>query len=171
MMTFPTALDPLSLSLEERWMWADIQSHTDASVRKALRDLLPVSPWANVDLFIRHSLSHEFPAIEALWHSPTQFDQDWTFFRAAHLLGVPYERTILARLEIMDTLTRHAGWFLFHKDCCILCERPTTISIEPFSENSGGPTAYRLHQANGPAMEFRDGWPLYAWHGQTSAHP
>jgi len=28
-----------------------------------------------------------------------------------------------------------------------------------------GESIYRLHRGDGPAMLFRDGWPVYAWHG------
>jgi len=77
--------DPMGFSLEkslgtaddERWMRADIKSHTDESVRKALLDLLPVSLWAKVDQLVSNLLFHEF-RFETPWHYPTQLDREST---------------------------------------------------------------------------------------------
>jgi hypothetical protein len=51
---------------------------------------------------------------------------------------------------------KHAGWFLPFEGVCFICERPETIQ----RDEQG-----RLHNPDGPAVKYRDGWGLYAVHG------
>ncbi len=54
------------------------------------------------------------------------------------------------------SLAAHVGWVLAHRDCCWLVERPSDIRRD---------TARRLHSADGPALQFADGWSGYFWKG------
>lgn len=49
-------------------------------------------------------------------------------------------------------------WWWPHTEFCVVCDRPKAI----FRDDNG-----RLHNPNGKAIEFRDGWGKYLWHGVT----
>lgn len=53
-------------------------------------------------------------------------------------------------------IAQSAGWWLPSRDICWISERPCRIQ---FDEHN------RLHRVDGPAIEYRDGWGAYSWHG------
>jgi hypothetical protein len=50
----------------------------------------------------------------------------------------------------------NVGWILPHRHICWLADRPNLFRSD---------TRDRLHSAAGPALQFRDGWSVYAWKG------
>lgn len=53
-------------------------------------------------------------------------------------------------------LAREAGWWWPYRDVALLSERPTALHRDE---------AGRLDRADGPALEYTDGFALYAWRG------
>jgi hypothetical protein len=89
----------------------------------------------------------------------------WTsFFREVcklELSGDLWERS-LAYEATMES----ACWWYAHRDFVIVSERPTVIHREitdPSRPRGWG--SHRLHSEDGPAVGFRDGWGVWAWHG------
>lgn len=71
------------------------------------------------------------------------------------VLNYPYSKK---RWEIFSGLAELCSWsFLFEKKC-VLCDRPRILSFD--SQN-------RLHGEGEPAIQFADGYSLYAYHGVT----
>jgi len=62
-----------------------------------------------------------------------------------------------ARLAPLSRLSAAAGWWWPFDRLCIITDRPLALSRD--AEN-------RLHCENGPAIKYRDGWGVYAWHGR-----
>ena len=61
--------------------------------------------------------------------------------------------------QLVYNLGEHTFWILPYEDKIIFCDRPTKLY---FNENK------RLHSLDGePAIEFLDGYQLYAWNGIT----
>ena len=60
------------------------------------------------------------------------------------------------KLEGLDIIAKNAGWFLPTPEICFISDRHSEIH----KDESG-----RLHNENGPAVLFRDGWALYRVHG------
>ncbi|MEV0968365.1 DUF6745 domain-containing protein [Microtetraspora glauca] len=60
------------------------------------------------------------------------------------------------RLETLVDATRRLGWWIPSGDGVILSERPTVLRRDELE---------RLHCATGPALSWRDGYALHAWHG------
>ena len=60
------------------------------------------------------------------------------------------------------TITRSCGWWWPQDDVCVIAERPSVLRTEPVPGEDGD---RRLHAADGPAVEYPDGWRVYAWHG------
>lgn len=63
---------------------------------------------------------------------------------------------LLAQLADLFTLRCGAFAYVFRHSSVFVCKNPTTIKVD--SQN-------RLHCNDGPAVEFADGYALYAWSG------
>ncbi|GAA1593869.1 DUF6745 domain-containing protein [Actinoplanes couchii] len=84
-----------------------------------------------------------------------QHDGTWLCtFEAADRL-VP-EAGLMHRLGGLAEVARQAGWWWAFEDAVVLTERPTLLA----RDNVG-----RLHRGEGAAMEFTDGYGLWAWRG------
>ena len=58
-------------------------------------------------------------------------------------------------LSGLSIAMRNSGWIVPYTRRCFLCERPHTLSLQEGL----------LHSASGPALQYPDGWTLYAWKG------
>ena len=91
-----------------------------------------------------------------------QFESRLAEFDVPRRLGlVTYDEQASERLDLMCTLTRSCGEWMAYEHICLITERPAEISAE-------APAAWgqlRLHCPDGPAITFRDGWSVHAWHG------
>ncbi|WP_067832563.1 pentapeptide repeat-containing protein [Actinomadura kijaniata] len=63
-----------------------------------------------------------------------------------------------------DLVGSCGGWWPFER-VCVVSERPVEVHVESWHER--GEADVRLHRRDGPAMRYRDGWCLYALHGQV----
>ncbi len=99
---------------------------------------------------VREGLDND--GISALWCSFTAFA---TFFRDQCGWG---DTKILEKLKINEDLVSSVGWTWWNKSILALSDRPKSIR----RDDRGS-----LHCANGPSIEYRDGWALYHWHGQA----
>lgn len=86
-----------------------------------------------------------------------QHDTPWIAHYDAHrrIAGVDFGSDA-AQLELWATLARSCGWWWPREDVCVIAERPTSVHTEP---------DLRLHCPDGPAVTFRDGEKVHAWHG------
>lgn len=70
--------------------------------------------------------------------------------------------------EVLQNLIEDCGWMIPYKRLCIVCDRPRILKFD--SDD-------RLHAEGEPAVQFTDGFCLYAYHGVTlsekygSVHP
>jgi len=86
-----------------------------------------------------------------LWPAWTAW---WTFFTEVCGLEIDERpREILSEYKVMAT---QCGPYSLHPDFAMVSDRPVFIR-----RNAAG----RLHCSTGPAIEWRDGWNLYFWHG------
>ncbi|GAA0452633.1 hypothetical protein Ade02nite_00620 [Paractinoplanes deccanensis] len=84
-----------------------------------------------------------------------QHDGTWlATFEAADRLAP--DAGLMAGLAGLADVSRHAGWWWATERYAVLTERPTVVT----RDNVG-----RLHRGEGPAMEFPDGYGLWAWRG------
>ena len=54
-------------------------------------------------------------------------------------------------------VARNAGWWWCYRHFAIITDRPAVLRRDPLN---------RLHCADGPAVRYRDGWSIWAWHGR-----
>ena len=73
-----------------------------------------------------------------------------------------FRRTMRGKISGPDRLlpiiavAQNAGWWWPFANAVIVTDRPASISRD--AQN-------RLHCETGPALAYRDGWSIYAWHG------
>ncbi len=86
-----------------------------------------------------------------------QHDTHWIAHYDAHrrLAGVDFGSDT-AQLELWATLGRSCGWWWPREGVCVIADRPSSVHTEP---------ELRLHCPDGPAVTFRDGEEVHAWHG------
>jgi hypothetical protein len=94
-----------------------------------------------------------------------QHEAHWIAFYDVprHLGLVTYSDEVSARLDLWTALARSCGWWWPYGNVCVISERPALVKTETWDAARG---TVRLHSASGPAMRFRDGWPVYAWRGR-----
>jgi hypothetical protein len=56
----------------------------------------------------------------------------------------------------MQTAAQHCGWWWPFANAVIITERPRTLVHDAEG---------RLHREDGPALQYPDGWGIWAWHG------
>ncbi|WP_083957838.1 DUF6745 domain-containing protein [Herbidospora mongoliensis] len=64
-------------------------------------------------------------------------------------------------LDLWARVVRAGGWWLPYDRQCVVADRPKAVHTE-----SGRGDTVVVHNADGPAVVYRDGWPCYAWHGE-----
>lgn len=77
-----------------------------------------------------------------------------TFF--LDVCGLDLSEDMQTRARAYAATASSACWWWPHRDFVMVCDRPRLIQRD---------AAGRLHREDGPAVEFRDGWGVHAWHG------
>ena len=81
-------------------------------------------------------------------------DSKWLgFFDCIGKLG---HQDVIRPLQPLMDLARFCGWWAPYKNVCILQHRHTEVHFDDRG---------LLHNANSPAIIYRDGFSVYAWHG------
>ena len=57
---------------------------------------------------------------------------------------------------IFQSIVRYCGWIYPYDKVCIVCEKPIVLSAD---------SNHRLHAEGTPAVQFADGFSIYAYHG------
>jgi hypothetical protein len=57
---------------------------------------------------------------------------------------------------LYQQLVKHSGWIFTFKKICLVCDHPRILSFD---------NQQRLHAEGAPAIQFADGYSLYASHG------
>ena len=68
-----------------------------------------------------------------------------------------------AHQDLFATIARSCGPWWPYAQVCIMTERPAILRLEPTRLDGTG--AMRLHCPDGPALAWRDGLAMCAWHG------
>ncbi|MFN6478919.1 DUF6745 domain-containing protein [Nostoc sp. DedQUE07] len=58
--------------------------------------------------------------------------------------------------KIFQSLVQECGWIIEDSDFCVICDRPTKLLLD---------NQQRLHAEAEPAIEYADGFSVYAYHG------
>ena len=60
--------------------------------------------------------------------------------------------------EAYQSLVKDCGWIFPFENVCVVCDRPVKLSVD---------SEQRLHAEGEPALQYADGYSLYAYHGVT----
>jgi hypothetical protein len=122
----------------------------DEAVLRLGERALPILPMRFLDLFLRRRNRATFAG------------SGFSFQSAAWLGALQYLHDVCGLMRqtgpaagLWD-LAPHTSWIAPHERICWLVRRPTMICCD-----ANG----RLHAADGPALRFGDGIPVYAWKG------
>jgi hypothetical protein len=164
-----------SSSLEPRWRHSGssalARDHPEEALRTGVRltevldvgvlDPLRLSLRDGLMVPLRAKLSRGFNLIT--WHG--QHDAHWVaHFDIRRRLGMGrLGREVIAQLGLWAQLVRSCGWWWPLDEMCVLTERTSAVSVEVTPGNRHGEV--RLHNADGPAVLYPDGWGVHAWHG------
>ena len=119
-------------------VWDQVQAQVGAQVGDQVRDQVS----GQVDGKVRAQVG------SSLWG---QHDAGWlSWADAMTRIGVDCDARGLSQVA------RSAGWWWAGRDIAILTDRPDTLHRDAQG---------RLHCPTGPALRYRDGWSIYAWHG------
>ncbi len=72
-----------------------------------------------------------------------------------------YSPNDMRKLGYWVTLAQSCGWWWPKRIVCIISNRPERVVMEPTNQAR----SLRLHCEDGPALRYRDGWEVHAWHG------
>ena len=81
-------------------------------------------------------------------------DASWFSFYDFFLNAIGIEEC--AKLNPIFELALHTGWVSMYEDVVVFQDRPDTIKFDDRN---------LLHCEDGPAIHYRDGYSIYAWHG------
>jgi hypothetical protein len=128
-------------------VWAVVRGSVGVSVLDRVRDRVQARVWAVVWESVRDSVGAcGYGQLDATWLS--YFD----FFRT--VCGLTNETAPL--VPLMEQ-AQAAGWFLPHEHVCWVTERPQRLQRDKRG---------RLHSLSGPALQYPDGWSIYAIDGE-----
>jgi hypothetical protein len=123
---------------------------------------------------VRGQVLREFALSSQFWGS--QWWIGWiawsTYFR--DVCDLELAKDLWARVEPIEGAERTAWAWWPQKHYVVVCDRPSTINREQLAES--GWNSHRLHCDTGPAVQFRDGYAVWAIHGvrvteQIVMHP
>ncbi|MDU0291711.1 DUF6745 domain-containing protein [Saccharothrix longispora] len=105
--------------------------------------------------FVRAELGE---TVGLCWYG--QHEVDWIArFQVHRLLGdLPFTLEDSAELELWAVLARSCGWWWPREGRCVVSDRPVEVHLERGDDP-------RPHHDRGPAVLYRDGFALHAWHG------
>ena len=143
-------------------IWASVRASVEDSVWDSIRDSIRDSVRDSVGDSIRDSVGASVR--DSVWDSVGasvwdsgygQHDAGWLAFYDffSEVCGLKKETQKLSGLW---KVSQNAGWFLPHANICWISERHITLF-----RNSQG----RLHNENGMALSYPDGWGVYALNG------
>lgn len=101
------------------------------------------------DILEARDFQRHYPCFEPMSGAVACIWLDFCF----SVLQIPGDLTIW---EAWTSIATECGWIFADDDICLVCDRPRILSMD--SEN-------RLHAEGEPAMQFADGYSLYAYHG------
>jgi hypothetical protein len=129
----------------------------------SVRDSLPELPWPPPGKHV----SSCGPLPTQHWSLATgQYNDTVIEFEVPRRLGiVAYSAPDSEWLDLLCALARSCGWWWSFEGICFLTERPVIARVTR-SRNPAASRPLVPHCPDGPAIAFRDGWAVHAWHGR-----
>ena len=132
------------------------ESSLESSLGSSLESSLESSLWSSLESSLESSL---WSSLESSLYGQTS--SYWVAFYAfcRDVVGVQYDPQKSADLDLWVDVAKSCDWWWPYKGLVIVSERPKAVHWESDREQP------RLHCTDGPALLYRDGWPVYAIRG------
>jgi hypothetical protein len=135
-----------------------IRDNIGDNIGDNLWDNLRDNLWANLRDNIGANLGANLRAnlydFATLWGA---HDAGWiAFYDFPREIGIEYQSSDVARLSAIIAYAKTCGWLYAYPALALVSRRNSVLSRDERG---------RLHSAIGPAMAFRSGWSIHAWHG------
>jgi len=140
----------LGSSLESS-LWSSLRSSLWSSLGSSLESSLRSSLWSSLGSSLESSLRSSW------WGQQEQYWIGFYRFMELHL-KITYDPQKSEHLGWWQDITESANWWFPYEGYCFVSERPIRCAIDE---------ERRLHHESLAAMEFKDGWKVYAYHGVT----
>jgi hypothetical protein len=159
-----TAMENVEAALEHG-LWSELDRMiANALAGKSLGDFdvqLSAQFWEQLDGCFDKVIQHDLPRaggaipfLEGFWNSE---GLSWVaHYVGCQCAGATFKPAAREHLAELAALCGACGWWLACERVVFCSERPQRIGLD---------VEHRLHGESGPAIEFRDGHQLYAWHG------
>lgn len=149
-------LDSLWRSLERPLQAAmewSLRAELERSLRGSLRRSLGHSLWRSLRAWPRGSLQYSLGQARGGQH-----ELHWIAFYlfCRDVLHVEYDERSSKQLDLWRDIAQSCCWWWCYQNYIIVSERPTVVRMN---------SQERLHNENGPALAFADGWTVYALNG------
>ncbi|MFI0352669.1 DUF6745 domain-containing protein [Actinomadura sp. 9N407] len=144
--------------LDQQVRW--VQKGMDRQLRLMVRSSLSTSCDSTLAMALR--TAHDTPRqMPHSWYAAQCVS--WVAHNDAlrRVAGVVFTPEQTRRLDLWAEVARSCRWWWPREDFCVVSERPVSVHTEVW----GSDGQVRLHSADGPAMRFRDGADVHAWHG------
>jgi len=149
----------LKTAKDESSLWSSLESSLGSSLRSSLWSSLGSSLESSLRSSLWSSLGSSLgSSLRSSWWG--QQEQYWIgFYRFMELhLKITYDPQKSEHLGWWQDITESANWWFPYEGYCFVSERPIRCAIDE---------ERRLHHESLAAMEFKDGWKVYAYHGVT----
>jgi len=137
-----------------------VRDQVGDQVRDQVRDQVWAQVWAQVGAQVRAQVGDQVgdqvraqvraQVGRAAWGQHDYWLSFYDYFRRATKLPA------CDRLDGLIRIAQTAGWWWPFRGAVVLTERPTQLHRDP---------QQRLHHETGPALQYPDGWGIWAWHG------
>ena len=134
---------------------ANLWGNLWVSLGENLRENLGVNLWENLGENLWENLRgggiYGYPSLLG------NHDVGWlAFYEFPVKLGHDYPKELIEKLTATVNYAKSCGVLYAYKNLAIVSNRPSVLNRD---------AAGRLHSETGMAMQFRDGYGFYAWHG------
>ncbi|MFB4302597.1 DUF6745 domain-containing protein [Actinomadura sp. NTSP31] len=106
--------------------------------------------------------AHDPERAAGTWYDRLCVSRIAYFDVARRVAGVPFAPEHVRHLDLWGAALSSAGWWWPHEDVCTVSERPVAVRTEVCGDDG----EVRPHAPDGPAIRYRDGWDVHAWHGR-----
>ncbi|WP_207944926.1 DUF6745 domain-containing protein [Actinomadura rubrisoli] len=113
-------------------------------------------------LFIALRAAHGTPPVAGTgWYTMQCVSQVALYDGVRRAAGAAFTPDQDRRLDLWTTAARSCGLWWPREDVCVISERPVAVHTEVAGEDG----EVRLHNEDGPAVRYSDGWDVHVWHG------
>jgi hypothetical protein len=139
---------------------AQLYSQLYSQLRSQLDSQLYSQLYSQLRSQLRSQLDSQLGGLKSFFLNNRWGAQHWcsweAFYLFGHEIGVTYNASDIALLQEWGRLSKSVGWWAPWDGICFVSDRPRVVKFDD---------QLRLHNENGKAVEYSDGWGVSAWHG------